>query len=124
MISLPSYPDQEYKHLAFNLAFDPIKSLHYKVIFVRLSILRNVLELDQPKVIVMSIGIYSSETKSWSLSEFNFTWDGSFVDYDLGVFIKGAIHWPSVDKATQYFDVENECLKQMPMPNIKTESGV
>ncbi|XVF76866.1 hypothetical protein PTKIN_Ptkin13bG0301100 [Pterospermum kingtungense] len=115
MLSFPSYSGvEEYERFDVNLAFD--KSFRYKIVVVR--------QLKIIKPPIMSIDIYSSETDSWSVSKIRFTCNWSrHVQYDHGVFIKGAIYWPSGFRESQYFDVENECLKTMPMPTLENAEG-
>lgn len=115
-----SLVDNDYdcwRKVSVNLAFDPTKSLDYKVIYVDWDPKINASD-DQP---CMSIGI---ETNSGRLSKLKFNWDNvaEMVNYNLGVFINGAIHWPSCGTETYYFDVENECLEKMPMPETNKGS--
>ncbi|OMO49439.1 hypothetical protein COLO4_38551 [Corchorus olitorius] len=103
-----SFPQLEGFVYAVNLAFDPLKSVHYKIIAIRR------LLWVAPR---FQIDIYSSKTDSWSPKVVNFTTD-YYVWFGLGVFCNGAIHWDSHsgDGKSLYFDVENKCLKEMPMP--------
>ncbi|XVF54660.1 hypothetical protein PTKIN_Ptkin05aG0199000 [Pterospermum kingtungense] len=113
MLSFPI----ERSSFVVNLAFDPIKSLHYKIVLVRTLKTEAPCQtmLDKPQ---WSIDIYSSETDSWSLSKIKFTPLKDMV-YGSGVFFKGAIYWYYDCRELHYFDVENECLKTMPMPPVK-----
>ncbi|THG11016.1 hypothetical protein TEA_028832 [Camellia sinensis var. sinensis] len=92
---------------AYNLAFDPSKSPHYKVVSVNFSCgLPDHYELE----------IYSSETGLWSPSGDPFTGD---VSFNLGVFWNGALHWISTSGGDSlYFNVDKERLETMPMPPI------
>ncbi|CAL5322948.1 unnamed protein product [Camellia sinensis] len=92
---------------AYNLAFDPSKSPHYKVVSVNFSCgLPDHYELE----------IYSSETGLWSPSGDPFTGD---VSFNLGVFWNGALHWISTSGGDSlYFNVDEELLETMPMPPI------
>ncbi|THF94268.1 hypothetical protein TEA_011494 [Camellia sinensis var. sinensis] len=92
---------------AYNLAFDPSKSPHYKVVSVNFYCgLPDHYELD----------IYSSETGIWSPSGDPFTGD---VSFNLGVFWNGALHWISTSGGDSlYFNVDKERLETMPMPPI------
>ncbi|KAM7477690.1 hypothetical protein LguiA_025903 [Lonicera macranthoides] len=105
-------PIQGYKNLEpINLAFDPLKSHHFKLV-------------SSPGGIL----VYSSETDSWRVlceksvhtnntshcySRFN------DLIYEVGVFTNGAIHWPCHRGRTSlYFDVD-ERFRIMPMPPIQ-----
>ncbi|XVF48401.1 hypothetical protein PTKIN_Ptkin03bG0187200 [Pterospermum kingtungense] len=105
----------DYRCTSVDLAFDPMKSLQYKVICICWKPERNAVPLR----------IYSSETGCWSLSRLKFssgrvaTTVAKAVRKDSGVFIKGAVHWLGQGEVAYYFDVENECFKEMPMPTIK-----
>ncbi|XVF30676.1 hypothetical protein REPUB_Repub16aG0078900 [Reevesia pubescens] len=101
-----SFPRVEGFVYAVNLAFDPLKSADYKIISIRRLI------WVAPR---FQIDIYSSKTDSWSVKVLNFTTDEN-VWLNSGVFCNGAIHWESEGKSSLYLDVENMCLKAMPMP--------
>ncbi|KAL7229417.1 hypothetical protein ACSBR2_008011 [Camellia fascicularis] len=92
---------------AYNLAFDPSKSPHYKVVSVNFSCgLPDHYELE----------IFSSETGLWSPSGDPFNGD---VSFNLGVFWNGALHWVSISGGDSlYFNVDEERLETMPMPPI------
>ncbi|XP_022718766.1 F-box protein At5g07610-like [Durio zibethinus] len=98
-----SFPQVEGFVYAVNLAFDPLKSVDYKIISIRRLI------WVAPR---FHIDIYSSETDSWSVKALSFT----NVWLKNGVFCNGAIHWESEGKSSLYLDMENMCLKVMPMP--------
>ncbi|XP_059663048.1 F-box protein At5g07610-like [Cornus florida] len=90
---------------SLNLAFDPLKSLHYKVVLLQ----------SQNKV-ETSLYIYSSETNAWSSP---FADPFSELDRDVdGVYCNGSIHWISLrpNEASFYFDVDKEILCPMPSP--------
>ncbi|CAL5364114.1 unnamed protein product [Camellia sinensis] len=91
----------------YNLAFDPSKSPHYKVVSVNFSWgLPDHYELE----------IFSSETGLWSPSGDPFNSD---VSFNLGVFWNGALHWISTFGGDSlYFNVDEEHLETMPMPPI------
>ncbi|CAL5322917.1 unnamed protein product [Camellia sinensis] len=91
----------------YNLAFDPSKSPHYKVVSVNFSWgLPDHYELE----------IFSSETSLWSPSGDPFNSD---VSFNLGVFWNGALHWISTFGGDSlYFNVDEERLETMPMPPI------
>lgn len=84
------------------LAFNPSKSVHYKVVLVRSSD-----TLTQP----YQIEIYSSETRLWRISSDPFSTD---VNLRNGVFCHNAIHWMSSWGRFLCFDLDQERFKEMP----------
>ncbi|KAJ0098331.1 hypothetical protein Patl1_20703 [Pistacia atlantica] len=92
------------------LAFDPSKSPHYKVICVR-SI------YDSLEDTRFEMLIYSSKTGGWQVSVNTFL--GPFSLTLLGgVYWNGAIHWINFWQKSLYLDVEEEEVREMPMPPI------
>ncbi|GMJ10968.1 hypothetical protein like AT5G07610 [Hibiscus trionum] len=114
MLSIPRRLLQEFIFLSINLAFDPLKSPHHKIIY-----LRRKREGLLPWEFVGFIDIYSSETNSWSLSICKFSF-GHGVEFSKGVFFNGAIYWFCETHRSSYFDIENECMKSIPMPRFET----
>ncbi|KAH6832535.1 hypothetical protein C2S53_008834 [Perilla frutescens var. hirtella] len=97
---------------AMNLAFDPSSSPHYKIVSLS--------RVNKPYSSYTQIDIYSSETGCWSVSKAEFPRNSDHVDFSNGVFLNGAIHWPSYTGETSlYFEVENECFKVMAMPPVQ-----
>ncbi|XP_026458318.1 F-box protein At5g07610-like [Papaver somniferum] len=85
-----------------SLAYDPLKSPHYKVIFIW-------------KNDAYHMEIYSSETKSVRVS--NCLLPASKVMfYTSGVFWNGSLHWIRLRNSSCYFDIDRDVLKVMPMP--------
>ncbi|KAJ0041812.1 hypothetical protein Pint_18040 [Pistacia integerrima] len=95
-----------------NLAFDPLKSPHHKVICVR--------NCDSLRHGHYQIEIYSPETGHWRLSGGTFT-GPTDTNFNHGVFWKGSIHWISPPVTCFYFNVDEEKLRDMPMPPIPEE---
>ncbi|KAA8533899.1 hypothetical protein F0562_031416 [Nyssa sinensis] len=91
-----------------NLAFDPSKSPHYKVVCVRSSEL--VPEHYQ-------IEIYSPDTGPWRVSGRPFTAHFD-TQFNRGVYWNGAIHWISSWEDSLYFNVDEERLETMLMPLV------
>ncbi|XVE63852.1 hypothetical protein DITRI_Ditri07aG0054500 [Diplodiscus trichospermus] len=85
------------------LAFDPSKSPHYKVVFVRSSRTSHLYQLE----------IYSSETHLWS-----FPSEILKVNYSQGVYCCGSIHWMTNYGPLLCFDVDQERFQEIPMPEI------
>ncbi|MFQ6637743.1 hypothetical protein Gotur_013744 [Gossypium turneri] len=87
------------------LAFDPLKSAHYKVIFVRSS---------ETSPHLYQLEIYSSETHQWSFSS-----EISKVNnFSQGVYCCGGIHWRNNSGPFLRFDVHQERFQEIPMPKI------
>ncbi|GMI95366.1 hypothetical protein like AT5G07610 [Hibiscus trionum] len=85
------------------LAFDPSKSPHYKVVFVRSS--RTFNHLYQ-------LEIYSSETRLWSFSS-----EVPKFNYSKGAYCSGFIHWMTNSGASLRFDVDRERFQEIPLPD-------
>ncbi|OMO64828.1 hypothetical protein COLO4_31801 [Corchorus olitorius] len=96
-----------------SLAFDPLKSPHYKIIFVsKLSVEENT---------TFQLDLYSSETDSWSVSKMWFIRENSnFVRFKDSLFWNGKIYWNRRGSRSLYFDIENESLEVMQMSPIST----
>ncbi|XP_022719941.1 F-box protein At5g07610-like [Durio zibethinus] len=94
-----------------SLAFDPLKSPHYKIIAIR-EVSKNSFEFE--------MDIYLSETDSWTVPGISFEVDGS-IAFDDAVFCNGIIHWNSYGDESLYFDVGKECLQKMPMPPTEND---
>ena len=104
------------------LAFDPIKSPFYKVVCLRRS--ENSRQLFQ-------IEIYSSETLSWRASGEPFT-APKHTEFQNSIYWNGSVHWWNgsfhwwngfanhgcwrMDTYTLYFKVDEESVKQLPIP--------
>ncbi|KAF7811477.1 F-box protein [Senna tora] len=100
---LKSYESYHHVRGGVCLAFDPSKSLHYKVVFVRRSNFSYLIE------------IYSSENGQWRVSSFFTGYD--FVELRSGVFWNGSVHWISDREKSLYFKVDEEEVRDMPMPS-------
>ncbi|XVF49412.1 hypothetical protein PTKIN_Ptkin04bG0009800 [Pterospermum kingtungense] len=95
-----------------SLAFDPSRSPHYKVICIRNR------DADLPDH--YQIEIYSSKTGPWRPSGCVFA-APSNVQFKNGVYWNGAIHWLSDwGDSSLCFDVEQEQIRDMPMPIMTT----
>ncbi|KZV13782.1 F-box protein-like [Dorcoceras hygrometricum] len=86
-----------------NLAFEPVKAFHYKIVSVRS------LESDSSFKII----VYSSETHSWQEQSHPFT---SAASFDKGVYWNGAIHWMDTvgNAESLYFNVATKALRNTP----------
>ncbi|KAK9280491.1 hypothetical protein L1049_014183 [Liquidambar formosana] len=96
--------------LGMNLAFDPSKSPHYKVVCVQTGEWPD----DHRR-----IEIYSSETGLWKFIGDTFTATRRIDRLYRGVFWNGAVHWVGCNQlAILRFDVDQEQLQEIPMPPI------
>ncbi|KAK2653424.1 hypothetical protein Ddye_013280 [Dipteronia dyeriana] len=101
--------------LGVNLAYDPSKSPDYKVICVRNS--------DSLREGNYQIEIYSSKTGPWRKSGGTFIAPAD-INFSLGVFWNGAIHWISNwGNNSLYFDADEEKLHEMSMPAVPAGCG-
>ncbi|XP_059664258.1 F-box protein At5g07610-like [Cornus florida] len=91
------------------LSFDPLKSLHYKVVLLHEIVHR-----------LYEIHIYSSETRAWwtPFDDSNPFSAPVVLNINNGVYCNGSIHWFSLSsKATSmYFDVDQHRFCPMPSP--------
>ncbi|PPD80863.1 hypothetical protein GOBAR_DD22214 [Gossypium barbadense] len=91
-----------------DIAFDPTKSLNYKVVCLDI--------WDEPdsSYRTKQIEIYSYQTPSWRLSGKSFIAQ-IHMEFEGGVFCNGAIHWLNVwGNTSPYFNVDDGDL---PMPD-------
>ncbi|XP_004301400.1 PREDICTED: F-box protein At5g07610-like [Fragaria vesca subsp. vesca] len=97
---------------AFNVAFDPKLSPHYRLVFVR-----ELPVLDETRLI--KIDIYSSKTKSWRASR-----KGIYIlQYDIGfhvsVYWKDAMYWYNEkNQSLAYFDFNDDTVEILPKPKV------
>ncbi|XP_050222853.1 F-box protein At5g07610 [Mercurialis annua] len=93
------------------LAFDPSKSPHYSVIYLRQN------EVEDTD---LHIEIYSTKTGIWKVSDSIFQTEHD-IGFHGGVFWNGAIHWYTDSGPSICFDVDQEQVKEMPMPPMPDE---
>ncbi|KAL6989450.1 hypothetical protein U1Q18_015199 [Sarracenia purpurea var. burkii] len=99
-----------------NLAFDPSRSPHYKVVCVWCTVsIRSTKPYQSEEQ--YRIEIYSSETGSWRGSAESFAADYG-TQFLGGVYCNGAIHWFNTRSDSLYFEVEDERLGIIPMPPV------
>ncbi|KAE8659320.1 hypothetical protein F3Y22_tig00116962pilonHSYRG00063 [Hibiscus syriacus] len=109
-----SFPRNPFKACDFyvSLAFDTLKSPHYKIIVVReVSVNSYEFEMD----------IYASETNCWKVSEFNFKADDERMAFEDAVFCNGKLHWNSCGNELLYFDDEKGSFQIMQMPTPSSD---
>ncbi|KAF7811479.1 F-box protein [Senna tora] len=93
----------------FCLAFDPSKSPHYKVV----CLWKGGFNYTSRHL----IEIYSSQDGQWSVST-SFTASLN-VEFDCGVFWNGAVHWLNKWENSVYFKVDEEQVRDLPMPSME-----
>lgn len=105
-----------------NLAFDPSKSPHYKVVCVRTTGRNTDHNQSDSYPHLYQIEIYSSETRSWKLSTLSFT---ALVNtsFGNGVYWNGAIHWINSWGDFLYFNLDEERIGTIPMPPVPIPFG-
>ncbi|OIT33051.1 PREDICTED: F-box protein At5g07610-like [Nicotiana attenuata] len=104
-IPLPDINDEE-EIVSMNLAFDPKRSSHYKIICIvgeRLGFLRFL--------------TFSTEGNNWKESGQGVRVRGEYY-FVKGVFLNGNIYWISKHSAFVCFDVDNDSLKIMPSTSV------
>ncbi|MBA0878328.1 hypothetical protein Goshw_008195 [Gossypium schwendimanii] len=104
----PRHSSYGYYTFGVGLAFDPSKSPHYKVICIR--------NYDPELLDHYQVEIYSSKTGPWRPSGRPFV-APSNLQFENGVFWNGAIHWVSDWGDSLCFDVEEEQMRDIPMPS-------
>lgn len=106
---LPSPPPvpsgTEQFSLDYNLAFDPAKSPHYRVVCVR--------RCNQEDSFNFRIQIYESKTASWWFYS-GFSSETFSIDFGRGIFWNGSIHWVGSSKGL-YFNVDEAYVREIPM---------
>ena len=98
------------------VAFDPLKSVHYKVIFVR--------QMSGSQMNrLIKIEIYSSETRCWKSVKEILIVPNNVEFENEGVYWNGAVYWYEDTRLeVLYFDLELECFKKLPTPQVSEDS--
>ncbi|OMP05304.1 hypothetical protein COLO4_08939 [Corchorus olitorius] len=131
-----TFRSKDCSDVAVNLAFDPLKSPHYKVIFVAMAYICTPSPSDTSQIKRKCyIEIYSSEPNPCCSSKIEFdSKEGVSLDHgvcsskiefdskegvslDNGVFCNGSIHWYSYQEL-HYLDLDKECVTTMSMPRV------
>ncbi|KAH6766845.1 hypothetical protein C2S52_017828 [Perilla frutescens var. hirtella] len=96
--------------VGLNLAFDPSKSPHYKIICLRTrknyGISRHVYQIE----------VYTSESRAWELRLEAFT-ISSPVFSTLGMHCNNFIYWPGIG-VLPYFDIAKNVIKYLSCPKV------
>ncbi|KAI3457908.1 hypothetical protein Pfo_014571 [Paulownia fortunei] len=93
--------------MGFNLAFDPLKSPHYKIICVRAAKRRSS-SLWRSWWRRCQIEVYESDTSAWKLCGEPFLAPHD-VHFNHGIYWKGGIHWRGM-----FFDLHDSALGKHP----------
>ncbi|XVF86244.1 hypothetical protein PTKIN_Ptkin18bG0024900 [Pterospermum kingtungense] len=93
-----------------NIAYDPNRSPHYKIVCISDSYLSK--NHRQVK-------IFSPVTGSWKASGKPFTISDEDMLFNRGVFWQGALHWIGRGNLALRFNTEREVMVTMPMPPIQ-----
>ncbi|KAL2335141.1 hypothetical protein Fmac_016354 [Flemingia macrophylla] len=100
------------------LAYDPLKSSHFKLVKVLFRRLKRVALAATDHVsysFKYEVTVFSSELQRWSEVAVRFHTE-EMLNNSQGVYCNGAVHWFSNGEKSVYFDVESERLKTYPMP--------
>ncbi|XP_019427232.1 PREDICTED: F-box protein At5g07610-like [Lupinus angustifolius] len=116
------FPTQEFSSSVISLfiCFEPLKSLHYKLVSIRVKNYKP--QIDPDYVIT----VFSSETSSWSEPDFTFTPPHFKLPIQTNtVYFNGSLYWHSDNLGKIfYFDVDSQIFKTCPMPLNVKENGV
>ncbi|GFP94314.1 F-box protein at5g07610 [Phtheirospermum japonicum] len=93
--------------VGLNLAFDPSKSPHYKIVCVR-STRRRSTSFIRCWWRFCRIEVYESETNAWRISGEPF-WAPTDVDFNRGVYLNGCVHW-----AGMFFHLDDSIVGDHP----------
>ncbi|XP_071739024.1 F-box protein At5g07610-like [Rutidosis leptorrhynchoides] len=104
--------------LNMSIAFDPLISPHYKVIYVYR-------DLDPVSVVYnYQIDMYSSQTRTCKVShKFNIT-KVNRMAFTTGVYWKNAVHWLDKVGLIVYFDLEQEMTCEIEAPFARQLAGL
>ncbi|XP_061372533.1 F-box protein At5g07610-like [Gastrolobium bilobum] len=113
----PSLIFNDEKLSAIYLCFDPLRSIHFKVVlFLRAKSGSGSITNDKTSCPnKFEIKEYSSETGSWNEAVVFFTGSPNFI-VDAGVYCNGAIHWYTPGENSVYFDVYQKRFNSLPEP--------
>lgn len=92
-----------------NIAYDPNRSPHYKIV----CIFESYLSKNHRRM-----KIFSPVTGTWKTSGEPFNISDEDMLFNRGVFWKGALHWIGRGNLALRFDTETELMVTMPMPPI------
>ncbi|KAL3630770.1 hypothetical protein CASFOL_023754 [Castilleja foliolosa] len=97
--------------VGLNLAFDPSKSPHYKIICVR-SARRRSTSFLRCWWRFCQIEVYESETNAWWIRGEPF-WAPTDVDFNRGLYLNGCVHW-----AGMFFNINDGIIGKHPKIEI------
>ncbi|KAL0317900.1 UNVERIFIED_CONTAM: hypothetical protein Sangu_2204300 [Sesamum angustifolium] len=93
--------------LGLNLAFDPLKSLHYKIICIWATTRRSS-SLWRSRWRRCQVEVYESEISTWKLCGEPFL-APPYVHFDHGIYWEGGIHWRGI-----FFDLHESAIREHP----------
>ncbi|KAL3533233.1 hypothetical protein ACH5RR_006754 [Cinchona calisaya] len=100
---------ERYGFPIMNIAFNPLKSDHYKIVCVWEDLSENQFHFL----------VYSSKTRAWRDNSETVEMHGHPFYFERGVLWNGDLHWISEWWGTLCFDLDNECLRPE-MPYLPT----
>ncbi|CAL0299196.1 unnamed protein product [Lupinus luteus] len=128
------FPTQQFSSsvLSLFICFEPMKSLHYKLVSIRV---KNYISFSDMSDIVIPtniidteyvINVYSSETSSWSEPGFTFTCHGYKPPIRTNtVYFNGSLYWHNDGlRKFYYFDLDSQILKTCPTPLNMDDNGI
>ncbi|KAB1212101.1 hypothetical protein CJ030_MR5G001787 [Morella rubra] len=97
---------------AVNIAFDPLQSVHYKVIFVY--------EISSAlSSRLIKIDTFLSETQSWKPINKVIIVPNGVIFNHKGVYLDSTIYWfDQGEESVWYFDLDEEYVDKMPAPKV------
>ncbi|XP_075504241.1 F-box protein At5g07610-like [Primulina tabacum] len=98
--------------MGINLAFDPSKSPHYKVVCIRAA-----RKSSSSGSRISEIEVYDSETRTWKLCIESFT-AYIQVNFSRGVHWNNVIHWENFPSSHLYFDINKNVIGKLPHVQI------
>ncbi|KAK4433222.1 hypothetical protein Salat_1084400 [Sesamum alatum] len=114
---IPLRQDNKYRCiLGLNLAFDPLKSLHYKIICIWATTRRSS-SLWRSRWRRCQIEVYESETSTWELCGEPFL-APPYVHFDHGIYWEGGIHWRGI-----FFDLHVRAIREHPGVMLPGDTG-
>ncbi|XP_047322088.1 F-box protein At5g07610-like [Impatiens glandulifera] len=108
-----------------SLAFDPSKSLHYKLVCLWSNPIRSTVEPRIRSETYYQVEIYSSETRSWKVLDVNFTLPYRHrPDFYNGIYWNDSIIWFCSSGDSVYFQIEEERIGTIPQRTTTIQEEV
>ncbi|XP_071712193.1 F-box protein At5g07610-like [Rutidosis leptorrhynchoides] len=103
----PGIPDHGLSHRGINIAFDPSKSPHYRILYIY---------YHQGKR-MYQINMYSSQTRVCKLSLEVEMHRYSDIEFNSGVYWNNAVHWIDFSGYVVYFNLDQQIIYQKLAPS-------